>query len=245
MTQKPCPHFNRLSSLSIVLPAYNEELSIVAMVEDVVKSVHTLVNNYEVIVVDDGSRDQTASLVSLQCAQYHQVRLLTHAKNQGYGAALLTGLMNARNEWVFFTDSDRQFDLSELENLLFCSDGAGIVAGYRAPRRDSFLRKLFGWGWSGLVTLMFGYTVRDIDCAFKLIRQSIIAEVGPQIISRGATFSAELLVRAKRSGQRLIEVPLRGHRPREIGVATGNRPDVIFRAFRELLWLRYIMWREA
>jgi glycosyltransferase involved in cell wall biosynthesis len=221
-----------------VLPAYNEELSIVPMVEDVIKSVHPLIDHYEIIVVDDGSSDRTASAVSVQCAHHRQVRLLRHEENQGYGAALYTGLMNARNEWVFFTDSDRQFDLSELEKLLSSCDEADIVAGYRAPRRDPFIRKVCGWGWSGLVTVMFGYTVRDIDCAFKLIRRSVIAEVGPQISSRGATFSAELLVRTKRRGGTLKEIPIRGHRPREVGVATGNRPDVILRAFRELVRLR-------
>ena len=119
-----------------------------------------------------------------------------------------------------------------------------LVVGYRAPRRDPFMRKLNGWGWSVLVTLLFGYTARDIDCAFKLFRREIIDGIGDQIASRGATFSAEFLVRAKRAGYKIREVPLAGHRPRVAGSQTGARPDVILRAFRELVRFRWQLGRS-
>ena len=118
-----------------------------------------------------------------------------------------------------------------------------LVIGYRAPRRDAFMRKLNGWGWSALVTLLFGYTSRDIDCAFKLFRREIIDRIN--IESRGATFSAEFLVRAKRAGYRICEVSLAGHRPRVAGSPTGARLDVITRAFRELIRFRGRLWVEG
>jgi hypothetical protein len=140
------------------------------------------------------------------------------------------------------TDSDRQFDLGDLAKLLPFADSADMVIGYRAPRVDPWHRRLFGWGWSTLVNVLFGYTARDVDCAFKLFRREILDHI--QIGSRGATFSAEFLVRSKREGYRIQEVPVR-HLPRQSGHQTGARLDVILRAFRELVRFRVQLWREA
>lgn len=139
------------------------------------------------------------------------------------------------------TDSDRQFDLKDLYRLMPLIASADIVAGYRAPRRDPPMRVLNGIGWSTLVTLLFGYTARDIDCAFKLFKREILDHIRLQ--SRGATFSAEFLVRAKRAGYRIVEIGVT-HRPRQAGSQTGARLDVIIRAFRELFRLRWRMWFE-
>jgi glycosyltransferase involved in cell wall biosynthesis len=231
--------------MTVAMPAYNEAENIEAMIEDVIQVITPLTNDYEVIVVDDGSSDGTAQTVRALEQRYPQVRLVQHPVNQGYGAAVFSGLTSASKDVVFFTDSDRQFDLREIEKLLDRIDGADLVVGYRAPRRDPFMRKLNGWGWSALVTLLFGYTARDIDCAFKLMRREVIERISDQVTSRGATFSAEFLVRAKRAGFRIQEVPLHGHRPRMAGSQTGARPDVIIRAFKELVRFRIALWREG
>lgn len=234
-----------MKSISVTMPAYNEAENIADMVEDVIKVISELTYDYEVIVVDDGSTDGTAEVVKSIAKKYPQLRLIQHPVNQGYGAAVFDGLTNATKELVFFTDSDRQFDLREIKKLLDLIDDADLVVGYRAPRRDPFMRKVNGWGWSMLVTLLFGYTARDIDCAFKLMRRGVIEHLKDKVKSRGATFSAEFLVRAKRSGFRIREVPIRGHRPRTAGSQTGARPDVILRAFKELVKFRITLWREG
>ena len=234
-----------MQSITVTMPAYNEAENIKAMVEDVIQLMDTLTDDYEVIVVDDGSRDSTGQVVSSLEELYPQVRLVQHEINQGYGAAVFSGLTSASKELVFFTDSDRQFDLREIKELLAHIDKADLVVGHRAPRRDPFMRKLNGWGWSSLVTLLFGYTTRDIDCAFKLMRRSVIERLKDEVKSRGATFSAEFLVRAKRAGFRIREVPIHGHRPRVAGSQTGARLDVILRAFKELLLFRIALWRES
>lgn len=228
-------------SLSVVLPAYNEEHNVGPMVEEVLKVVEPLTDDYEIIVVDDGSRDRTAEVVRELASRHPQVRLVQHEVNKGYGAALYTGFISATKEFIFFTDSDKQFNVHEIHRLLPFIKEADIVAGYRAPRRDPFKRKLFGWGWTFLVTLLFGYTARDIDCAFKLFRREIMDKIN--IESRGATFSAEFLVRAKRAGYKIWEVPV-SHLPRKVGSQTGARLDVITRAFKELIRFRLRMWRE-
>jgi len=227
------------------MPAYNEAENIEAMLEDVIQAMNPLADDYEVIVVDDGSGDGTAQVVRSLEQRYPQVRLVQHQVNQGYGAAVFSGLTSASKELVFFTDSDRQFDLREIEKLLDLIHKADLVVGYRTPRRDPFMRKLNGWGWSALVTLLFGYTARDIDCAFKLMRREVIEQIKDKVASRGATFSAEFLVRAKRAGFRIREVPIHGHRPRVAGSQTGARPDVIIRAFKELIRFRIALWQEG
>jgi glycosyltransferase involved in cell wall biosynthesis len=233
-----------MNSISITMPAYNEEENIQAMVEDVIVTLSTTGRDYEVIVVDDGSRDRTAQIVAGMERQYSQVRLVKHEQNQGYGAAVFTGLTSATKELVFFTDADRQFDLSEIQKLLDEIGPADLVVGYRAPRRDPFMRKLNGWGWSWLVTVLFGYTARDIDCAFKLMKRSVIERLKTEVRSRGATFSAEFLVRARRAQFTITEVAIAGHRPRSAGSPTGAKPAVIIRAFKELIQFRIALWQD-
>ena len=230
-------------SLTVALPAYNEEANIAAMVDEVVRTVTPLVRDWEVVVVDDGSRDGTSAVVSAIESRDPRVRLVRHEKNRGYGAAVWTGLTSARKGLVFFTDSDRQFDIAEIQGLLERQPDADLVVGYRSPRRDPIARKINGWAWSSLVNLLFGYTARDIDCAFKVMRREVVETLRDRVRSRGATFSAELLVRARTSGFRIREVPIHGHRPRVAGDPTGARPTVILRAFRELLAFRVAMWR--
>jgi glycosyltransferase involved in cell wall biosynthesis len=221
------------------MPAYNEEENIRPQVAEVVQVVSLLTSDFEVIVVNDGSRDRTGEIVRQLAAEYPQVRVLEHPKNLGYGAALYTGFYAATKELVFLTDSDRQFDLNDLQRLAPLLEQGDIVAGYRAPRRDPFMRVLNGVGWSAIVTLLFGYMCRDIDCAFKLFKRDILQHI--HLVSRGATFSAEFLIRAKRAGYRIVEAPV-AHRPRRAGSQTGARPDVIVRAFRELARLRWQLW---
>jgi glycosyltransferase involved in cell wall biosynthesis len=231
-------------SLTVALPAYNEEANIAAMVDEVVRTVTPLVSDWEVVVVDDGSRDGTSAAVSAIESRDPRVRLVRHEKNRGYGAAVWTGLTSARKGLVFFTDSDRQFDVGEIRGLLERQPDADLVVGYRSPRRDPLPRRINGWAWSSLVNLLFGYTARDIDCAFKVMRREVVETLRESVRSRGATFSAELLVRAKRAGFRIRELPVRGHRPRVAGSPTGARLSVVLRAFRELAAFRVKLWRE-
>ena len=233
-----------MASISLVLPAYNEAENIEPLVAEAIPALEASADDYEIIVVDDGSADGTAEVTRRVMETYPAVRLVEHEVNKGFGAAVFTGFTSATKDWIFYTDADRQFVLSELERFVPYMDQADLIAGYRAPRRDPFLRVFYGKGWSALCTLTFGYTVRDVDCGFKLFRREIIEELAPQIESRGATFSIEWLVRAKRAGYRFVELPV-SHRPRVAGSQTGANIDVIVRAFRELIRFRLQLWREG
>jgi glycosyltransferase involved in cell wall biosynthesis len=236
-----------MPSISLVLPAYNEAENIEPMVAEAVPALQAVTDgsgDYEIIVVDDGSADDTAGATRRAMEENPHVRLVQHSVNQGFGAAVFSGFTHANKDWIFYTDADRQFVLSELDKFVPLMEQADLIAGYRAPRRDPPMRVFYGKGWSMLCTLLFGYTVRDVDCGFKLFRREIIQELAPQIASRGATFSIEWLVRAKRAGYRFVELPV-AHRPRVAGSQTGANINVIVRAFRELLQFRLQLWREA
>ncbi len=222
-------------SISAVLPAYNEEEVIADSVAAMVQALEALGVEYEVIVVNDGSRDRTAEIVADLGRRDPHVRLVAHSENRGYGAALWTGFTSATKELVFLTDGDKQFDVSELREFLPLLDGADMVIGYRKPRADPFIRRLNGWGWNRIVTLLFGYTARDVDCAFKLFPRALLAELN--VTSTAHTFSPELIVKARRAGYRVAEVRVT-HLPRAAGVAKGSRPDAIVRSLYQLLHLR-------
>jgi glycosyltransferase involved in cell wall biosynthesis len=233
-----------MPSISLVMPAYNEAENIEPMVEEATPALEANADDYEIIVVDDGSADDTAAVTRRVMESHPHVRLVEHPVNQGFGAAVFSGFTNAEKDWIFYTDADRQFVLSELERFVPHMDEADLIAGYRAPRRDPFMRVFYGKGWSALCTLVFGYTVRDVDCGFKLFRRDIIQNLAPTIASRGATFSIEWLVRAKRAGYHFVELPVT-HRPRVVGSQTGANVNVIVRAFRELVQVRLQLWREG
>jgi glycosyltransferase involved in cell wall biosynthesis len=226
------------------MPAYNEAANLGPMLEKSVQVAESLAGDYEIIVVDDGSRDNTAEVVRQFASAQPRVRLVQHQRNQGYGAAVFTGLTSATKDWVFFTDADRQFKLDELALLLQHTSESELIVGYRSPRRDPPVRLLYAMGWNFLVSLLFGYTVRDIDCAFKLMRREVISTLAPLVRSRGATFSAEWLVMAGRMGYRIVQVPVT-HLPRLAGKPTGAKLHVIWRAFRELAAFRLRLWREG
>jgi glycosyltransferase involved in cell wall biosynthesis len=227
-------------SISVVLPAYNEEAIIERTVRHVADVLRRQADDFEIIVSNDGSRDNTAGvLADLQAREPDlNLRVVTHEHNRGYGAALASGFDAARKDLVFLTDGDKQFDVTELNDFLPAMDGqTDLVIGWRRKRADPPLRKLNALGWKVLVNLLFGYTARDVDCAFKLFRRRVWESMTVQ--SRGATFSAEFLIKARRLGFHVKELPV-SHFPRTAGSPTGARPDVIVRAFVEL----FTLWRN-
>src|SRR5262249_17776455 len=151
-------------SVSAVLPAYNEEAIIADTARTMARVLRDLVPDYEVIVVNDGSRDATAARVETVAGEGAAVRVIRHPGDRGYGAALATGFSAATKEWIFITDGDKQFDVRELAGFLPQMDGSDLVIGFRAPRRDPLMRRLNGWGWNRLVRLLFGAVARDVDC---------------------------------------------------------------------------------
>lgn len=223
------------AAVSIVLPAYNEAENIEQAVGEATATAERLFAEHEVIVVDDGSTDGTATHIRRIAGRDPRVRLISHARNRGYGEALRTGFLASRLDFIFFTDADLQFDMDELEGFLPYLGTVQVVAGYRLNRQDTLARRSMGYAWNVLVRILFYVPVRDIDCAFKLFDRRVIDAV--QIESVGAMVNTELMVKLGRKGASVVEIGVH-HRPRPAGEARGANPKVIATALSEVMRMR-------
>lgn len=224
-----------LKSLSVFMPAYNEEDSIAKTVEDVVKVLKSLKINWELLVINDGSKDKTAEVVKELEKKYPGVKLVSHEKNRGYGRALKTGFAEAKYEWVAFVDSDGQFNFDEIKKLLAKTGEADVILGYRLNRADPFQRRIFTWGWKMLAMVLLGLNVKDYSCGFKLIKKKVIEDISP-IESEEKVTQIEMLIKAKKKGYRFAEVGVR-HYARTAGVPTGANLSVVLKSFNDMLKL--------
>jgi glycosyltransferase involved in cell wall biosynthesis len=233
----------RVSALSFFFPAHDEEANLAALVEEALVALPELADSFEIVIVDDGSRDATPRLADeLQAAHPEVVRAVHHRTNLGYGAALKTGFRSARYDLVAFTDGDRQFrvvDLARLTARLAKPDAPDAVVGFRIKRADPPLRTVYARLYRLANRIFFGLRVRDVDCACKLFRRAALE--GVRVESGGAFFSAELLVKLLRRGRRIVEVGV-PHYPRTAGSPTGAKPAVIARAVRDFWSLRLRLW---
>jgi glycosyltransferase involved in cell wall biosynthesis len=233
----------RVGRLSYFFPAHNEEANLEGLVEEALATLPSLAEAFEIIAVDDGSSDGTASIAQ-SLAERHPdvVRLVRHPVNLGYGAALRSGFGAARYELVAFTDGDRQFKVADLGRLtarLAAPDAPDVVAGFRIKRADPLVRTLYARAYRLANRIFFGLRVTDVDCACKLFRRQAIETL--RVESGGAFFSAELLIKLQAEGASVAEVGV-PHYPRTAGSATGARPQVVLRAVRDFWLLRLRMW---
>lgn len=221
--------------LSVVLPAYNEEMVIGQTAERCVEVLNVLAPDYEIIIVDDGSRDRTGQIADQLAASNPRIRVIHNRPNRGYGGALIAGFNAASKSLAFFMDADGQFDIRDIASLLKLREqGYRAVLGYRQRRRDPFMRLVNAWGWNLLVSLLFGLHVRDVDCAFKLYDTALVRVTDVQ--AEGAMVNTEMLVKLSKLGVPFVQVPVH-HYNRVHGSSTGANLRVIARAFRELLHL--------
>jgi len=232
----------RVSQLSFFFPAHNEADNIEALIAEALEVLPTLAEQFEIIAVDDGSRDATPRIADRLAASDPRIRVVHHETNKGYGAAVRSGLGAARYDLVAFTDGDRQFKVADLGRLLARlaqPDQPDVVVGYRLKRADPFIRTAYARAYRLTLNLFFRLGVRDVDCAFKLFRRSALE--GIRLESGGAFMSAELLIKLKQRGRKIAEVGV-PHYPRTAGSPTGAKPSVIFRAVRDFWRLRIRLW---
>jgi glycosyltransferase involved in cell wall biosynthesis len=224
----------KVSSISVFFPCYNEEANVENMVRKAQLILPELAEKWEIIPVNDGSKDKTGEIINRLAKEDPNVHPVHHEKNKGYGGAVISGYNASKYDLVFFTDGDLQFDLREITLLIEKLDEGDLVLGFRKNRRDPWHRKLNAYLWGSLVKTLFGFKVKDVDCAFKLIKRRVIDKV--QLSAGGAMVSTELLARANRAGFRFVQVGVT-HYPRTAGTQTGASLKVILRAFGELFKL--------
>jgi glycosyltransferase involved in cell wall biosynthesis len=227
----------RLPSCTAFVPVHDEEASVLAVAEGLLAVLPHVADAWDLILVDDGSRDRTAALVDRLAATRPHVRVVRHPANRGYGAAVRSGLAAARGDWIFFTDGDGQFDPAVLADVVAALGDADVVLGWRETRADTWRRRAFTSGWNALVRRLLGVPVRDVNCAVKLFRRSLVDDA--DLRADGGAISAELLAHLVGRRARIVELPV-PHLPRRAGRASGGRPGVALKAFTELasVWWR-------
>ena len=229
-----------MKEISIVIPFYNEEKNVAFIINDILNFFEKNNTSYEIIVVNDGSADGTTKVLN-EFKENKNIIVVTHKKNLGYGATLRDGFAAAKGDLIFFTDSDRQFDINDIVPFLEKinpSAGSGqvdFVAGYRKNRKDPFIRKLYAFLFGFSSMIFFGVKIRDMDCAFKLFKSYVLKDM--ELVSSGALINLEILAKAKKRGYKYVELPV-NHFKRTEGKQTGGSFKVVIEAIFQffLLW---------
>jgi glycosyltransferase involved in cell wall biosynthesis len=224
----------RLPGLSVFLPSHNEEANVERVVRGFLAELPRVTDDYEVIVVDDGSRDRTGEIADRLASEDSHVKVLHHQNNRGYGGAVTSGIRAASKPYVLLCDGDGQFDPKEIELLAAHVPEYDVVAGRRIRRADHLMRRINGRAWTILVRVVLGITISDIDCGFKLFKREMLQ--GMELRANGAMISTELMARLAGRGARVTEVGVH-HLPRLAGEQSGANLSVIMRAFKELFAL--------
>jgi len=228
-----------LRSLSIFFPAYNDAATIPSMIISAFLTVQRITNDFEIIVVNDGSKDHTAELLNELQRLYPQVRVITHPQNRGYGAALRTGFSSASKEWVFYTDGDAQYDPRELVKLVEALESnIDVVNGYKIERSDPLHRIIIGRLYHHIVRMIFGFRLRDVDCDYRLMRRSIFDKV--QLTSTSGTICLEMVKKMQDFRYRFSEVPVH-HYHRAHGKSQFFNFSRLFRTGLQLMSLWWIL----
>lgn len=229
----------KIDEISVFYPTYNEEANIKKTVLKTVAILKKIASNWEILVVNDGSKDRTKEIVATLSKKDKRIKLINHKVNRGYGGSLQTGFYNSKFKLIAFTDSDGQFDFSEITNFIKTKEetGADLVIGYYKKRQVSKLKIITSKMWEIAVMLLFGLKVKDIDCGFKLIDKKVIETIDRLESERGAFISSEFLIKAKKKGFKIVEIPVT-HYPRVAGKGTGRDIKVIVQSFIDLfrLW---------
>lgn len=238
----------KMKELSVFFPTYNEEENIEKTVAEAKKVLLAVAKTWEIIIVEDGSRDKTPEVAdriarldkqSLRAGAQKRIRVIHHKPNRGYGGALKTGYGAAKYEWVAFTDSDGQFRFSEIEKFIKLTNKADLILGYRISRKDPMIRKIYTLVWSRMLPMiLFGLNVRDYSCGFWMIKKQVYNKIKP-IESEEKVTKIEMLVKAKRRGFKFAQVGV-NHYPREYGKQTGADLKVVKKSLVDLfeLWKR-------
>lgn len=230
----------QIPELSLFLPCYNEEKNLQNTVDKTLPILQKVAQKWELIIVNDGSKDKTGNIAKSIQKQYPQnIKIVTHHPNRGYGAAFKSGFYTAKYQWITFIDADGQFDFNDIHKLFEVQykTKSMVIIGYYLGRKVPFYRI---WGtkvWQLAVFLLFGLRVHDIDCGFKLVNKKVIDTIPQLIAERGPFISSEFLIKAKKTGFKIEQVGVH-HFPRHAGDATGSKLNVIIAGFKDLfrLW---------
>lgn len=227
-----------IKEISVFFPAYNEEKNIIDTVLNAKKVLDKIANKYEIIIINDGSTDKTLENSNKLAKKYHNIKVINHEKNKGYGAALISGFYACKYPWIAYTDSDKQHDFSEITHFIELQKktNADIVMGYYKERKVPAYRKIYSLLWQTLIKFIFNVSAKDIGCAFKLIRKDVIENIPKFECEKGNLICTEFLYKSNKSGFKMIEIPIT-HYPRIHGKTRATNLKGIINSFISLIKL--------
>jgi len=226
---------SRLNSFAISIPAYNEEKNIEEVVRNSVSVLSGITSDYEIIVVNDGSTDNTGSVLEKLASEIPALKIFTHEKNLGIADTLKDVFLKPAKEWVFFIPGDGQIPPSEIHKLLPLASGYDYIIGKRAKRNDSFIRIMNAWIYNMVISVAAFKRVTDID-SVVLFKRSFLDNV--KLFATSAFIHAELFIKARKNGARTVEATIE-HLPRKFGKSTGSNPRVILKTAIDLICLPF------
>jgi glycosyltransferase involved in cell wall biosynthesis len=224
-----------VASVSAFFPCYNDAPTIAGMIQDARSALRRSVDDFEIIVVDDGSQDDSAAVLVEAAARVPELRVVTHEANQGYGAALISGFGAATKDWIFYTDGDGQYDASHLDDLIHAvAEDTDVVQGWKNGRGDAWYRRAIGRAYHHTVRLLFDLRIRDTDCDYRLFKRELV--VDPPLVSTSGVICVEMMRRFRTARVHIVEVPV-SHSYRPAGRSQFFRLPAIARSARQLLGL--------
>ncbi len=225
----------KLSSLSIFFPALNDAKIIPYLVNRANEIASTIANRFEIIVVNDGSTDDTADVLQTLQKYYGNLQIVTHNVNQGYGAALQDGFKAAKMDYIFYTDGDGQYDPFEIVKLFQRMEGdVDVVNGKKVARSDPWLRKAIGDAYNFILHLIYDLPIEDVDCDFRLCKRSATRKI--KLISTSGAICLEMVYKLSKSGAKFAEVEV-NHYPRPYGLSEYFKFKNIFSTFKQQVHL--------
>jgi len=223
------------SSISFFCPAYNEEKNLPVLIPKVHAFLGSLTDTFEILIIENGSRDETAAVADELSKRFSNVKALHYMAGLGYGGALLEGFKNSKYDYVCYTDGDNQYNIDELKAGFDLMEHADVASGYVRAKAVSTFRKIQSDLFNSLITLLFFVRIRDINCSMKIYKREVLDSI--EIKSLSAFIDAEMLLRAYRKGFVIAQFPVT-HYERTSGIAIGSKPSVIIGTFTDMLKFR-------
>lgn len=225
----------QLAEVSFFCPAYYDQNNLPKLIPIVFGFLKKISKKFEIIIIEDGSPDRTGEIAEELASRYPNIRVIHHPKNMGYGATLKDGFLNARYEYVMYTDGDNQYDVREFEPYLYLLQDVDILSGYAVKKAVTLRRKLQSVVYNFLIRLLFGVNLKDINCSMKIYKKNVFDSM--KIESTSAFIDTEMLIKAKRSNFKIVQFPVTHYR-REKGLASGSKPNVIGGTIKDMIKFR-------
>jgi glycosyltransferase involved in cell wall biosynthesis len=233
MTNNP----TQLSSISFFCPAYNDELNLPDLIPNVSTFLEIHANQYEIVIIEDGSPDTTGAVADNLATRYPNIRVIHHKSNQGYTATLKEGFKNAAYNYVMYTYGDNQYDVFDFEPYLGLLEHSDVIAGYAVKKAVSPLRRFQSWAHDFLISILFLSRFTDINCSMKIFKRHVLDQIDIKSNPQGAFIDAELILKARRQGFKIKQFPVT-HYERRNGLASGSKPSLILTTIQDMIKLR-------